>query len=61
MSGVGPQENLDVALGAAMAVLPGGLYSLAVGVALIVLALRLRGLRRGRGLDGDLDPRGGNE
>ena len=57
MSGVGPQENLDVALGAAMAVLPGvgllslvwlvGLYALAVGVALIVLALRLRGLRRG--------------
>lgn len=61
MSGVGPQENLDVALGAAMAVLPGGLYALAVGVALIVLALRLQGLRRGRGLDGDLDPRGGNE
>ena len=53
MSGVGPQENLDVALGAAMAVLPGvgllslvwlvGLYALAVGVALIVLALRVRG------------------
>lgn len=61
MSGVGPQENLDVALGAAMAVLPGGLYALAVGVALIVLALRLRGLRRGRGLQGDLNPRGGNE
>lgn len=61
MRGVGPQENLDVALGAAMAVLPGGLYALAVGVALIVLALRLRGLRRGRGLRGDLNPRGGNE
>lgn len=61
MSGVGPQENLDVALGAAMAVLPGGLYALAVGVALIVLALRLRGLRRGRGQQGDLNPRGGNE
>ena len=70
MSGVGPQENLDVALGAAMALLPGvgllwlvwflGLYALAVGVALIVLALRL-GLRRGRGLQGDLNPRGGNE
>ena len=58
MSGVGPQENLDVALGAAMAVLLGGLYSLAVGVALIVLALRVRGLRRG---EGDLNPRGGNE
>lgn len=48
-----------------MAVLPGvgllslvwlvGLYALAVGVALIVLALRLRGLR------GNLNPRGGNE
>jgi hypothetical protein len=68
LSGVGPQENLDVALGAAMAVLPGvglvwlvGLYALAVGVALIVLALRLRGLRRGRGLQGDLNPRGGRE
>jgi uncharacterized membrane protein HdeD (DUF308 family) len=59
LSGVGPGENLDVALGAAMAVLPGvgllslvwlvwlvGLYALAVGVALIVLALRVRGLRR---------------
>ncbi|MCD6054004.1 MAG: hypothetical protein K0Q96_1196 [Rubrobacteraceae bacterium] len=51
MSGVGPEENLDVASGAAMAVLPHvgllslvGLYALAVGVALIVLALRLRGL-----------------
>jgi uncharacterized membrane protein HdeD (DUF308 family) len=53
---VGPGENLDVALEAAMAVLPGvgllslvwlvGLYALAVGVALIVLALRVRGLRR---------------
>jgi uncharacterized membrane protein HdeD (DUF308 family) len=71
LSGVGPGENLDVALGAAMAVLPGvgllslvwlvGLYALAVGVALIVLALRLRGLRRGRGQQGDLNPRGGNE
>jgi hypothetical protein len=46
LSGVGPQENLDVALGPAMAVLPGGLYALVVGVALIVLALRVRGLRR---------------
>jgi hypothetical protein len=68
LSGVGPQENLDVALGAAMAVLPDvgllslvWLYALAVGVALIVLALRLRGLRRGRGQQGDLNPRGGNE
>jgi hypothetical protein len=65
VSGVGPEEN---APGAAMAVLPQvgllslvGLYALAVGVALIVLALRLRGLRRGRGLQGDLNPRGGNE
>jgi hypothetical protein len=53
VSGVGPQENLDIALGAAMAVLPGVglvwlvvLYTLAVGVALIVLVLRVRGLRR---------------
>ena len=71
MSGVGPGEDLDVSLGAAMAVLPGvgllslvwlvGLYALAVGVALIVLALRLQGLRRGRGLQGDVNPRGGNE
>jgi uncharacterized membrane protein HdeD (DUF308 family) len=71
LSGVGPGENLDVVLGAAMAVLPGvgllslvwlvGLYGLVVGVALIVLALRLWGLRRGRGLQGDLNPRGGNE
>ena len=71
MSSVGPGENLDVTLGAAMAVLPGvgllslvwlvGLYALAVGVALIVLALRLRGLRRGRELQGVLNPRGGNE
>jgi uncharacterized membrane protein HdeD (DUF308 family) len=71
LSGVEPGENLDVALGAAMAVLPGvgllslawlvGLYALAVGVALIVLALRLRGLRRGRGLQGVLNPRGGNK
>ena len=48
MSGAGSREDLDVALGAAMAVLPGvgllslvwllGLYALAVGVALIVLA-----------------------
>ena len=48
MSGVQPGENLDVALGAAMTVLPGvglrslvwlvGLYALTVGVALIVLA-----------------------
>jgi uncharacterized membrane protein HdeD (DUF308 family) len=53
LSGVQPGENLDVALGAAIAVLPGvgllsllwlfGLYALAVGVALIVLALRVRG------------------
>ena len=72
MSSVGPQENLNVALGAAMAVLLGvvlislvwlvRLYAPAVGVALIVLALRLRGLRRGRGLRGNLNPlRGGNE
>ena len=71
MSSVGPGENLDVALGAAMAVLPGvgllslvwlvGLYALAVGVAPIVLALRLRELRRERGLQGILNPRGGNE
>ena len=55
MSGVGPGENLDVALGAAMAFLPGvGLLSpvwlvrlYALAVALIVLALRLRGLRMG--------------
>ena len=69
MSGVGPGENLDVALGAA--VLPGvgllslvwlvRLYALAVGVAPIMLALRLRGLRRERGLQGILNPRGGNE
>jgi hypothetical protein len=56
LSGVGPGENLDVALGAAMAVLSGVgllslvwlvglLYALAVGVALIVLALRVRGLQ----------------
>ena len=65
MSGVGPGENLDVALEAAMAVLPGvellslvwlvGLCALAVGVALIVLALRVRGPQ------GGLNPRGGNE
>jgi uncharacterized membrane protein HdeD (DUF308 family) len=71
LSGVGPGENLDVALGTAMAALPDagllslvwpvGLHALAVGVALIVLALRLRGLRRGRGLQGDFNPRGGNE
>ena len=71
MSGVQPGENLDVALGAAMGLLPGvgllslvwlvGLYALAVGVALIVLALRVRGLRKGRGLQGVLNPRGGNE
>jgi uncharacterized membrane protein HdeD (DUF308 family) len=68
---VEPGENLDVAPGAAMAVLPGvgllslvwlvGLYALAVGVAPIVLALRLWRLRRGRGLQGILNPRGGNE
>jgi uncharacterized membrane protein HdeD (DUF308 family) len=71
LSSVGPGENLDVAPGAAMAVLPGvglfslvwlvRLYALAVGVAPIVLALRLRGLRRERGLQGILNPRGGNE
>jgi len=71
LSGVGLGEKLDVALGAAMAVLPGvgllslvwlvGLYAPAVGVALIVLALRSRGMRRGRGLQGDLNSRGGNE
>ena len=71
MSGVGPGEDLDIVLGAAMAVLPGvgllslvwllGIYALAVVVTLIVLALRLWGLRRGRGLQGDLNPRGGNE
>jgi hypothetical protein len=61
VSGVGPGENLEVALGVAVAVLPSGLYALVVGVALIVLALRLQGLRRGRGLQGDVNPRGGNE
>jgi uncharacterized membrane protein HdeD (DUF308 family) len=71
LSGVQPGENLEVDLGVAMAVLPGvgllsliwlvGLYALAVGVALIVLALRVRGLRKGRGLQGVLNPRGGNE
>jgi hypothetical protein len=71
LSGVGPGEDLDIALVAAMAVLPSvgllslvwllGLYALAVGVALIMLALKSRGLRRGRGLQGDLNPRGGNE
>jgi hypothetical protein len=54
LSGVEPQENLDVALGAAIAVLPAvgllslvGLYTFAIGVALIVLALRLRGCEGG--------------
>jgi len=68
LSGVGLGENLDIALGAAMAVLPSvgllslvGLYAPAVSVALIVLALRVRGLRNGRGLQGVLNPRGGNE
>jgi uncharacterized membrane protein HdeD (DUF308 family) len=71
LSGVGPHENLDGVLGVAMADLPGvgllspvwlvGLYALAVGVALIVLALGLRGLRMGRGLQHVLNPRGGNE
>jgi uncharacterized membrane protein HdeD (DUF308 family) len=56
LSGVGPGENLDVALEAAMAVLPSvgllslvwlvGHYALVVGVALVVLAFRVRGLRR---------------
>jgi uncharacterized membrane protein HdeD (DUF308 family) len=65
LSSVGRGENLDFALAAAMAVLPGvgllsliwlvGLHALAVGVALIVLALRLRGLR------GRVNSRGGNE
>ena len=55
MSGVGPGENLGIALGAAMAVLPGvgllslvwlvGLNALAVGVVLIMLALRVRGYK----------------
>jgi hypothetical protein len=48
-----------------MAVLPAvgllSLYALAVGVALIVLALRLQGLRRGRGLQGEMNLRGGHE
>jgi hypothetical protein len=71
LSSVGPGENLDVAPRGAMAVLPGvgllslvwlvGLYALAVGLAPNVLALRLRGLRRGGGLQGILNPRGGNE
>ena len=71
MSGVAPGENLDVARGAAIAVLPGigllslvwlvRLYALAVGIAPIVLALRVRGLRKGRGLQGVLNLRGGNE
>ena len=40
MSGVGPRENLDVALGAAMAVLPGvGLLSLVWLVGLYALAI----------------------
>ena len=54
--------------GRRLAVLPGvgllslvGLYALAVDIALIVLALRLRRLRKGRGLQGVLNPRGGNE
>jgi hypothetical protein len=57
LSGVEPQENLDVALGAAIAVLQAvgllslvwlvELYTLAIGVALIVLALRLRGCEGG--------------
>jgi uncharacterized membrane protein HdeD (DUF308 family) len=38
-----------------------GLYALAVGVALIVLALGVRGLRRRRGSQGGLNPRGGNK
>ena len=68
MSGVGPGANLDVALEAAMAFLSSvgllslvwlvGLYALAVGVALIVLALRLRGCEWG---EGGLNPRGGHE
>jgi uncharacterized membrane protein HdeD (DUF308 family) len=52
LSGVGPGENLDVALGAAMAVLPGvgllslvwlvGLYALAVGAARELMARQYR-------------------
>jgi hypothetical protein len=39
LSGVGPQENLDVALGEAMAVLPGvGLHSLVWLLGLYALA-----------------------
>ena len=59
---MGPGESLDVVLGAAMAVLPDvGLLSLvglyAVGVALVGPALKVWG----RGLQGVLNPRGGNE
>jgi hypothetical protein len=70
LSGMGPQGNVDVALEAAMMVPTGvellslvwlvGLYTLAVRVALIVLALKLRGLWMGQGLQGVLNPRGGN-
>jgi uncharacterized membrane protein HdeD (DUF308 family) len=52
---VGPGEALDVALGKAMAVLPGvgllslvwliGIYAILFGIALFVLALRARGLQ----------------
>jgi len=38
-----------------------GLYALALGLAPLVLASMLLRLRRGRGLQGILNPRGGNE
>jgi hypothetical protein len=56
----GPIEVLP-ALGLLSLVWLVGFYALAVGVALIVLALRLRGCEGGRGLQGDLIPRGGTE
>jgi len=59
LSGVGPRENLDVVLGAAMAVLPLvgllslvwliGIYAILFGITLIVLALRARGLQNREG------------
>jgi Short repeat of unknown function (DUF308) len=71
LSGVGPQEDLDVALGAVMAVLPGvgllslvwliGIHAILFGIALIVLALRHGGCRTARAAEWP-DPReGGNE